>query len=103
MNFVKTFFFLDENLSENFKKKRKNSINKAIINPIIIPKLPLNCVDDNETANALKTLSENGLHGKLATAQLHAKTLKMEQEMSEIERQKVLNFFFFIYHLWFKR
>lgn len=73
-------------------KRRKESTNKTIINnSTVVSKL--SPVNNEETAQALKTLSENGLHGKLATAQLHAKTLKIEQGMSEIERQKVFYFF----------
>ncbi|KAI1725766.1 hypothetical protein DdX_02444 [Ditylenchus destructor] len=43
---------------------------------------------DDETAKTLKNLSEAGLHGKLATAQLRARTQKIEQAMSDEEREK---------------
>uniref|UniRef100_A0A914MJA7 Matrix-remodeling-associated protein 7 helical domain-containing protein n=1 Tax=Meloidogyne incognita TaxID=6306 RepID=A0A914MJA7_MELIC len=43
---------------------------------------------DPETAQALNKLVENGLHGKLATAQLRVKTQMLEQSMSEEERIK---------------
>ncbi|CAK5073593.1 unnamed protein product [Meloidogyne enterolobii] len=45
---------------------------------------------DPETAQALNKLVENGLHGKLATAQLRVKTQMLEQSMSEEERIKVI-------------
>jgi len=44
--------------------------------------------EEEETVKALKNLSESGLHGKLATAQLRARTHKMEQTMSDEERLK---------------
>ncbi|KAL7070560.1 hypothetical protein ACQ4LE_010269 [Meloidogyne hapla] len=43
---------------------------------------------DPATAEALNKLVENGLHGKLATAQLRVKTQMLEQNMSEEEREK---------------
>lgn len=43
---------------------------------------------DPETAEALNKLIEQGLHGKLATAQLRAKTHMLEEAMSDDERQK---------------
>uniref|UniRef100_A0A915EGI4 Matrix-remodeling-associated protein 7 helical domain-containing protein n=1 Tax=Ditylenchus dipsaci TaxID=166011 RepID=A0A915EGI4_9BILA len=44
--------------------------------------------EEEETVKALKNLSENGLHGKLATAQLRARTHKIEESMSDAEREK---------------
>lgn len=49
---------------------------------------------DEQTAEALKSLCNVGLHGKLATAQLRVKTNKIEQRMTNEERNKV--FFFHI-------
>lgn len=43
---------------------------------------------DPETAEVLNKLIEKGLHGKLATAQLRAKTHFLEEKMSEEERKK---------------
>lgn len=71
------------------KKHKKSLINKTSINSNIINPNKNKPIADEETAKAIKTLSENGLHGKLATAQLHARTLKMEQEMSDLERENV--------------
>jgi hypothetical protein len=44
-----------------------------------------------ETAEALNKLVEQGLHGKLATAQLRVKAQILEESMSEEERTKVFN------------
>ncbi|KAL3121596.1 hypothetical protein niasHT_008725 [Heterodera trifolii] len=43
---------------------------------------------DPETAEGLKKLTEKGLHGKLATAQLRAKTQLLEEQMSDEDREK---------------
>lgn len=43
---------------------------------------------DPETAEALNKLIADGLHGKLATAQLRAKTHILEEKMSQEEREK---------------
>jgi len=43
---------------------------------------------DKDTEDLLKNLSQQGLHGKLATAQLHSKTQKIEKSMTDDERAK---------------
>ena len=69
--------------SHKGKKKCKTGVNKTSMrstrfNP---PKI------DDETAEALKKLTESGLHGKLATAQLHSKTMRIENEMTAEEKK----------------
>lgn len=65
------------------KKKARTGVNKTSMRPTRFnpPRV------DDETAEALKKLTDSGLHGKLATAQLHSKTMKIENEMSAAEKE----------------
>ena len=45
--------------------------------------------DHGDSVDVLETLSRIQLHGKLATAQLRARTQKLEQGMSDEEREQV--------------
>ncbi|KAI1732269.1 hypothetical protein Ddc_01127 [Ditylenchus destructor] len=66
-------------LKEGQQSKLASSIPKKLEKIAIV---------DDETAKTLKNLTEAGLHGKLATAQLRARTQKIEQAMSDEEREK---------------
>lgn len=74
----------DDDVSDIFVDRSNVKFSRSLIGG----KPPIE--DAEETDRMLKTLNDVGLHGKLATARLHAKTTKIEQSMSDEERQKVV-------------
>lgn len=69
-----------ESLSEdNNLNNKKQILQSSILN-----------IPNEQSTNTLKSLSNVELHGKLATAQLRVKANKIEQNMTEEERAKVI-------------